>query len=115
MYNDNNYYNALQVNPAPAPSRDFKTTPIGEEEVYGDLSQVPRNITALSCSQLTECLKKLKLSRYAAAFLENDIDGQLLSSLTCKEEMVGMMKESFNMNPLEAQKLWLFTHEGYKR
>ena len=99
----------------PAPSRDGKTTPVREEEVYGDLSQVPRNIAALSCNQIVESLKKLKLARYAAPFLENDIDGQLLKSLTCKDEMAEMMKESFGMNQLEAQKLWLFTHEGYKR
>jgi hypothetical protein len=85
------------------------------EQIYGDLSQVPRDISALNAIEIADCLSKLKLGHYAELFLEEDVDGKLLTHMVSKDEMISSMKESFGMSSLEATKLWLFTHEGYKR
>ena len=70
-------------------------------------------IKTLSSDELTECLKTLKLAKYARLFTENDIDGEFLASLTDKSDMVDMLKTDFNMMGFEAHKLWIFIHKGW--
>ena len=76
--------------------------------------QVPKDISCLTVKQLADCMRKIKLRKYADAFEEEDIDGQLLMSLNEKSKMEDIMIDIFHMNKLEAHKVWEFAHKNWR-
>ncbi|KAK3103609.1 hypothetical protein FSP39_020498 [Pinctada imbricata] len=62
----------------------------------------------LTVSEVCEWLDTLKLSKYKASFMENMIDGLLLTELS-----EDMMRDELGMNRFEALKLKKFAKEGH--
>ena len=79
-----------------------------------NLSDIPRDLSSLTVSQLGDVLVILGMGSYSHAFKWHSVDGQLLMSLTDRDSMIQMMQESFQMQGLEALKLFNFAQNGWR-
>ena len=66
------------------------------------------SISNLTIDDLAGALKTLKLDKYSEVFRDNDIDGEILSSLTVED----LVKE-LGMGKLEAVRLHKFAESGH--
>lgn len=74
-----------------------------EDSPYGTLKDVPKNLSKISVKEVASCLELLHLSEYVESFVENQVDGDMMQSLT--EEM---LVEEFGMKRFQAVKLMKF-------
>lgn len=73
------------------------------------LPDVSHDISGLSTADIAECLHQLKLSKYADAFSDNDVDGRLL--MTFDEDL---LMGDFGMLRVEARRLIMFAKNGWR-
>lgn len=70
---------------------------------FNSLCEVPKDLSALSVSQVCQCLKLMNLDKYGASFKSNSVDGQLMLQLS-KEAL----KDSFKLSDWDAQRVESF-------
>ncbi|XP_052763870.1 uncharacterized protein LOC128205877 [Mya arenaria] len=70
--------------------------------------KIPEDVCNLTVPEVTGYLKRLNLSSYAEQFLDNDVDGVLLTGLTKNDLM-----SDFGMKGVEAQKIINFCKEAH--
>ncbi|XP_050394815.1 uncharacterized protein LOC126812429 [Patella vulgata] len=90
-----------------SPSQSSQQAP--EETEVPQPQSVTEHVKGFTIKQLTESLETLKLSKYADAFEEAQMSGDLLLDLS--EEI---LKDDFQMKGYEAIKLMKYARTGYK-
>lgn len=72
-------------------------------------SDIPQQLSGLSCSQMADCLRLLNMEAYVEGFLANQIDGKLLLEL---DESI--LTTDLKVSRLNARKLLVFAHQGWR-
>ena len=79
------------------------------ETIYATYADVPKSVKDMSKYEVADCLRLLHLEKYRDTFIDQDIDGSLLSDLR-----KDMLTSEFGMTSFEALKLLKFTNHGWK-
>ena len=73
------------------------------------LEDVPKDISTLSVSDVGDCLRLLNLQKYSNMFKEQQVDGQLLKSLSAIA-----IEEGFGLNSISSKKVEMFAKNGWR-
>ena len=80
-----------------------------EDAIYTTYTDVPKTVQHMTKLEVADCLRLLRLHKYADVFLTEDVDGSLLQELD-KDILVS----DFGMSTFEAVKLHKFVHDGWR-
>jgi len=73
------------------------------------VSEIPTDVQHFTVREIADCLRLLKMERYAEQFAEQDVDGALLVSMD-----EDLLQDSFGMTGLEAKKIFQFAKKGWR-
>ena len=98
------YSNTSANRPLPlAPPGPYRT------RFFHHLREVPKDISEVGISGISDCLHLLNLEHCIARFAENQIDGRLLQNLS-KEGLI----KAFDMSDLQAEKILMFAQGAWR-
>lgn len=83
----------------------------GRLRKWKDAADIPKTlkISSLTVGEVSDCLRLLKLKKYAKKFKESDVDGAFLEQMN-----ESILIQSFKMEELEAKKLIMFVKEKWR-
>lgn len=76
---------------------------------FSTIHDVPKDVSNLSTNEVGDCLKLLKLEKHADAFIDNQIDGEMLQNLD-----EGILVTDLGLSTLSARKLIMFVKDGWR-
>ena len=105
--------NAVSQKPKPLP-RKMKlpaepTHSCEYNQQYKDISEIPKDISKLTVSQIANCLALLNMSELIPQFQKKLVDGAVLAALEPKD-----LVDEFEIRPLTAKQLCLFAQNNWR-
>ena len=76
---------------------------------YKDISEIPKDISKLTVSQIANCLALLNMSELIPQFQKKLVDGAVLVALEPKD-----LVDEFEIRPLTAKQLCLFAQNNWR-
>ena len=76
---------------------------------YKDISEIPKDISKLTVSQIANCLALLNMSELIPQFQKKLVDGAVLVALEPKD-----LVDEFEIHPLTAKQLCLFAQNNWR-